>query len=68
MKIVDDEEYEPEEEFYIELFDPETNKRLIGEDTITKVVIVDEAKEPVIGFKMTNIKVHPRERYVSLKV
>eukprot|EP00347_Sterkiella_histriomuscorum_P006709 403351736 len=68
VKIVDDEEYEPEEEFYIELFDPENNKRLIGEDTITKIIIVDEAKDPIIGFKFTSVKVHPIERNVSLKV
>ncbi|CDW75956.1 na ca-exchange isoform a [Stylonychia lemnae] len=68
VKIVDDDEYEPEEEFFIELFDPDTNKRLIGEDTITKIVIVDDAKDPIIGFKQVSQKIHPRERYVSVKV
>lgn len=68
VKIVDDDEYEPEEEFYIELFDPATNKRLIGEDTMTKIVIVDDVKEPIIGFKFMTVKVHPRERYVSIKI
>ena len=68
VKIVDDDEYEPEEEFYIELFDPETNKRLIGEDTICKVIIVDDAKEPIIGFKETHVKTHPLSGTVSIKV
>ena len=68
VKIVDDDEYEPDEEFYIELYDPVTKKRLIGEDTLTKVVIVDDAKQPVIGFKSVVVKVHPRERYVTLKI
>lgn len=53
VKIVDDDEYEPDEEFYIELYDPLTKKRLIGEDTLCRVVIVDDAKQPVVGFKTT---------------
>ena len=68
MNIVDDDEIEPEEEFYLELFDPNTNKRLIGEDTLAKIVIVDDVKEPIIGFTLTSVKIHPRERFVSLKV
>ena len=68
VHIVDDDEIEPEEDFFIELFDPKTKKRLIGEDSLAKVTIVDEAKAPVIGFKDTQFKVHPRELYVSLKV
>lgn len=44
IKIVDDDVYEPDEEFYIELYNPITKKRLIGEDTVAKVVIVDDAK------------------------
>ena len=42
--IVDDLEYEPDEDFYIELFDPNTNKRLIGDDTRATVTILDEER------------------------
>lgn len=44
VKIVDDEGLEPDEDFYIEIYDPITKKRLIGDDTLTTVTIVDDAK------------------------
>ena len=43
VKIVNDDAEEPDEDFYIELFDPITNKRWIGEDTRTTITIVDVA-------------------------
>lgn len=44
VKIVYDEGLEPDEDFYIELYDPITKKRLIGEDTQTTVTIIDDVK------------------------
>jgi hypothetical protein len=44
IKIIDDDSLEPDEDFYIEIYDPNTKKRLIGEDTLTTITIVDDAK------------------------
>ena len=33
IKICDDEAWEPDEDFYVELYDEQTGERLEGEDT-----------------------------------
>jgi solute carrier family 8 (sodium/calcium exchanger) len=42
VEIVDDENWEPDEDFYIELYDRETGKRLVGDDTRCRVTILDD--------------------------
>ena len=39
---MNDDEIEPDEEFYVQLQDPVTSKNLIGRDTRTKVIILDD--------------------------
>lgn len=46
---------EPDEEFYVELYDINTKQRLKGQDTRTIVTIIDDDKPPVICFKEKNI-------------
>lgn len=44
IKIINDDAEEPDEDFYLELFDPVTQKRLLGEDTRARITIIDEEK------------------------
>ncbi len=58
MKILKDQQWEPDEEFYIELIDSETRKRLIGNDTLCKITVIDDAKPGFIKIKNNIRKVH----------
>ena len=48
--IVDDENWQPDMDFYVRLLDPETKVRLPGDDTECTVTILDEDKPGNIGF------------------
>ena len=56
IPIVDDEEWNPDLDFFVELFDPHSidedqiPKKLEGDDTRCKVTILDEDFPGVIGF------------------
>ena len=58
--IFDDEDWEPDEDFYVQLYDPYNMKELGGKDTKTRVTIIDDDKPGQICFKDTKgIKVSP---------
>ena len=60
VQIIDDEGWEPDEDFYLELYDPTNNSktRLKGEDTKTTVTIIDDDKPGIISFAAkTSLKV-----------
>lgn len=50
VEIIDDDEWEPDLDFFVELYDPNTMQRLPGDDTRTKVTILDEDFPGTIGF------------------
>mmetsp|Transcript_13616 Transcript_13616/g.23178 ORF Transcript_13616/g.23178 Transcript_13616/m.23178 type:complete len:475 (-) Transcript_13616:216-1640(-) len=57
IKINDDENWEPDEDFHVQLYDPETRKPLEGQDTKTTVTIIDDDKPGQICFEeQGNIK------------
>jgi solute carrier family 8 (sodium/calcium exchanger) len=49
--IKDDDSWEPDEDFYVQLFDPETQEELEGRDTRTRVTIIDDDKPGAIYFQ-----------------
>lgn len=49
--IKDDENWEPDEDFYVELYDPETKNKLEGEDCRTRVTIIDDDRPGVLQFE-----------------
>jgi len=59
VPIVDDEEWEPDLDFAIELYDPNTEEevRLVGDDTRCTVTILDEDFPGTLGFEMTDVTV-----------
>lgn len=59
IAIVDDEQWEPDEDFYVELCHPDTNERIEGEDTQTRVTIVDDDRPGVLQFANQTSFKHP---------
>lgn len=59
VKIIDDDGWEPDEDFYVELYDKETGNRLIGEDTRTRVTILDDDKPGMLVFDEKQQIRHP---------
>jgi len=59
VPIVDDEEWEPDLDFAIELYDPNTEEsdRLVGDDTKCIVTILDEDFPGTLGFENTDVTV-----------
>lgn len=56
VKIHDDDEWNPDNDFYIELYDTRTKKRLMGDDTECKVTILDEDFPGKLCFAQTDIQ------------
>lgn len=55
--IHDNENWNPDLCFKVELFDCKSGLKLEGEDCQTKVTIIDEDEKPKVSFKDINIKV-----------
>lgn len=70
--IVNDEEWNPDMDFFIELFDPSQvgseKDQLSGKDTKCKVTILDEDKPGTIGFAETEVRVARSGKEVELIV
>jgi len=65
---VDNNEWEPDMDFHIELYDCEKdgNPRLYGEDTRTTVTILDEDFPGTLGFKTTEMRVQKEQEKVDI--
>jgi solute carrier family 8 (sodium/calcium exchanger) len=68
VRIVNDDAFEPNEDFYIELYDPETKERLPGSDTRTKVTIIDDDKPGKLGFSSRFIKIRGIDKFAKIKI
>lgn len=55
ITIHDNQDWQPDMDFYIELYDTKTTQRLFGDDTECKVTILDEDFPGKLGFEMTEI-------------
>lgn len=70
IEIKDDDNWEPDEDFYVELVDPSTNMRLVGEDTRTRITILDDDKPGMLAFDEKKVIKHPaneKECKVTIK-
>lgn len=58
IEIHDDDQWDPDKEFKVELFDPDTGARLSHLDTQTLVTIIDDDKPGFLAFegKKTSVK------------
>ena len=68
IKIIDNNEWEPDMDFAVELYDIDTKKRLSGDDTRAVVTILDEDFPGTLGFKMTDIRVKKAQGKVDIVV
>ena len=65
--INDDDNWEPDEDFFVQLFDPDTKEELTGQDARTRVTIIDDDKPGQIAFATNEgIKVAPHEDHVDV--
>lgn len=68
VEIINDDVFEENEDFYVELYDVETGKRLKGEDTRTRITVIDDDQPGIIGFERRVLMVSPSDKYVDVKV
>jgi solute carrier family 8 (sodium/calcium exchanger) len=66
--IVNDDIWEENEDFYVELYDPDNNEKLPGNDTETKVTVIDDDQPGILGFERRQIMVNPKEGVAGIKV
>ena len=61
VRILDDDQWEPDEDFYVELVDGPgpTAQRLLGEDTRTRVTILDDDAPGMLVFEEKKAIRHP---------
>lgn len=70
VTINDDDNWEPDEDFYVVLYDPEdsSKEQLQGEDTKCTVTIIDDDKPGTLSFQNRSVKVVADEKKVEIKV
>lgn len=51
IEIIDDDSWEPDEDFYVQLYDPNTLEELEGRDTKTRITIIDDDKPGFVSFE-----------------
>ena len=68
IKIINDDELETDEDFYVEIYDIESRKRLQGEDTRTTITILDEDRPGIFSFEKISAKVRPKDEKIRLRV
>ena len=71
VTIIDDSNWEPDEDFFVELFEIGSEKKLDGRDTECKITILDDDKPGQLAFVNPNVRhaaVGPNSRIVSIDV
>lgn len=70
IPIIDNQEWEPDLDFLVELYeiDAPTKDRLIGDDTQTRVTILDEDFPGTLGFETTDVRVTKKQEKIDIIV
>lgn len=68
VEIIDDNEWEPDEDFLIELYDINTAHKLDGKDTMTRVTIIDDDEPGKLGFQQAKLTCQSKNKKVKAKV
>lgn len=67
VEILDDDEWEPDEDFFVQLYKEGSNEELTGRDARTKITIIDDDKPGMIIFKdKETIKAPATRQYVKI--
>jgi len=67
VKIHDDDIWEPDKDFFVEICN-ENMEKLEGDDTRTRITILDEDNPGVIGFDEKHIKVRKKDKFAYIRV
>lgn len=68
VPIIDNNEWEPDMDFYIDIYDVNTGKRLSGDDTRCTITILDEDFPGQLGFDLSEIRVTRDQAKVDIKI
>lgn len=68
IEIFDNNEWQPDLDFMIELYDLETKEKLFGDDTTCKVTILDEDFPGTLGFSETEVYTSKYHKSVTITV
>lgn len=68
IQIHDNHDWQPDLDFYVELYDPKTQQRLYGDDTQTKITILDEDFPGKLGFELTEVTASRNQDKVDIIV
>jgi len=68
ISIVDDENWEPDKDFFVELYSADATSRIKGEDTSTTVTIIDNDNPGTLGFICRNMIVRPRDEICTVEI
>ena len=52
----------------MEIYDPNTSKRFIGDDTVARVTILDEDFPGTVGFEVTMLTVSRDQEYINILI
>lgn len=64
--MIDDDGWEPDEDFFVELYDLKNGKRLHGDNTRTKITILDDDKPGVLQLRETSIRAKRSQKTVKV--
>jgi solute carrier family 8 (sodium/calcium exchanger) len=68
VEIVDDEQWEPDRDFLIEIYDVDTKEKLFGADAETRITIIDDDQPGNLCFKDRNVKVTSKDKFAHITV
>lgn len=70
IKIIDNSDWQPDLDFQVELYDPKSpgKPRFKGDDTVSKITILDEDFPGTLGFENTDIMVSKFQERVDIKI
>lgn len=68
VEIIDDDQWEPDEDFLVEIYDAETKERLTGADTQCRVTIIDDDEPGMLAFQDRQTKVRAKDKKAFVRV
>jgi hypothetical protein len=70
IKIIDNSDWQPDLDLMVELYEPDVAgmTRFVGDDTISKITILDEDFPGTLGFQSTEIIASKMQDRVDIKI
>lgn len=68
VKVINDDIWEPDKDFHVDLCSEVSKERLEGGDTSTTVTILDEDNPGIIAFADSSLKVRKKDKYAFVRV